>query len=503
VLPIRHGSPAGSGVQAPANAAFAEQLLRPGRFDERWRFFDANSRAIGESVRPARAFDPRERPWYRLAVKTPGQVVVTEPYVFSATREIGITVAATLRERPGAVAGADITLNDLSLFLSDQLPASNAKLLLFDAAGMVWASSEIQRLKASSKTELVPSLKEYGGAAYDALLPMASTALDVGQGSGVSHELRDSDQRQWRVSVGAVARVIGPPVFLAVLVDQDALQADLKRLRQLALLIAVAGVVLSGLLAFWAARRVSRPLQDLSIDATRLARLDLSDPNRPASGLREVDQVHESLRVARAGLQGYARYVPRRLVEHLLANHIEPVPSAIERDVTMFIASIEGLMPIIRNLVASELVERSEYYLQGVTDAVAEEDGIVDKFYGDALVCFFNAPVASSRHPSMACRAALAARSRFDAASEMAAMEGRGKLHVRFLLHTGVAVVGNFGTSERLTYTAVGVAPTVAARLMRCHAIYGSPTLVSGTVWAQAQRGLCVPVCRQGDAPRL
>src|SRR5690606_25888341 len=126
-------------------------------------------------------------------------------------------------------------------------------------------------------------------------------------------------------------------------------------------------------------------------------------------------------------------------------------------------------------------------YFACLVDAVLANKGTVDKFIGDALFAFWNAPLRQDDHAALACRAALAAR---DAAARFNAdlvAAGRKPWHTRFGLHAGEAVVGNMGASDRLNYTAVGNHVNVAARLEGMNKFYGTQILVSGDMAARLE----------------
>lgn len=492
LLPLRPESPERQVVRPPTNAAFAEQLNRGGGLDDRWRFFDDQFNLLSSEDRPHAGYDPRARAWYRNALRQPGQVVITEPYVYAVTSELGITLSRTVRGAPAMVAGADLALSDISRFLASRLGTTDVEMLLFDATGAVWASNKLPRMRELLASKEAPSLAVYGGSDYAKLLDLASSAPDLAKQAQRPQTLRGANGVSYLAIVGVATQVLGVPVFVAVLAPEQRVFGGVDRLRRWALSLSLAAVAVAALMAWWAARRLAKPLKDLAIEARRFSRFefDLPDPLAmpPPTRIREVDQLRESLDLARLGLAGYARYVPRPLVQHLLSNRVEPKPSAIERDITMLIATAEDVLRIMRTFSAKRLVERTEEYLQGITDAITAHNGTIDKFHGDALVAFFNAPVQSSRHPAQACDAALAAREQFAAAAELAQSQGDTPIQVRFVIHTGVAVVGNFGTTERLNYTAVGPAPSLASRLLRFNRRYRAEIVVTDSVKLHVER---------------
>jgi len=108
---------------------------------------------------------------------------------------------------------------------------------------------------------------------------------------------------------------------------------------------------------------------------------------------------------------------------------------------------------------------------------VRQHSGTIDKFVGDGLLAFFNAPDEVPQHENLACRAALIGL------QELALRQKEGALapfHTRVGLHCGEVLVGNIGTPERFGYTVLGDVVNVASRLESLNKIYGTSIIASG-----------------------
>jgi hypothetical protein len=108
--------------------------------------------------------------------------------------------------------------------------------------------------------------------------------------------------------------------------------------------------------------------------------------------------------------------------------------------------------------------------------------GTVDKFIGDSVMVFWNAPHLQLDHVERACRAALAAKAASEALNTQFEAEGLPPFAVRLGIHFGDAVVGNVGSAERMNYTALGNSVNLAARLEGLNKEYGTTILVSEAV---------------------
>jgi adenylate cyclase len=116
----------------------------------------------------------------------------------------------------------------------------------------------------------------------------------------------------------------------------------------------------------------------------------------------------------------------------------------------------------------------NEYFQGAVGSCVHRTDGTVVKYIGDAIFALWNAPEFQPDHAARACAAALHFR-------ELSKQPVRGhNLNTRIGLHTGVANVGNFGSEDRVDYTAIGESVNLASRMEGLNKYLGTNCLISG-----------------------
>jgi len=134
-----------------------------------------------------------------------------------------------------------------------------------------------------------------------------------------------------------------------------------------------------------------------------------------------------------------------------------------ERDITVMFADIRGFTSFSEQQSPAELVAVLNRYLAAGAEAVLDEEGTVDKFLGDAVMAWFNAPIPQPDHTLRAVRAALDLR----AAVEKLHAELPPEAHLSFGvgIHYGKAVLGWIGTEKRLEYTAIGDSVNTAKRI--------------------------------------
>jgi adenylate cyclase len=161
----------------------------------------------------------------------------------------------------------------------------------------------------------------------------------------------------------------------------------------------------------------------------------------------------------------FGRYVHPAVVRQLLADSSAINLGGETREITVLFADIRGYTQLAERIAPGELVRILNDYLNILTEAIWREEGTLTMFIGDALMAIFNAPLPQPDHAARAVRAAWAMRAALQ--RHHAALPADAEsVHYGIGVHTGLAVVGNIGSRERLqNYTAIGDAVNIAQRL--------------------------------------
>jgi class 3 adenylate cyclase len=153
------------------------------------------------------------------------------------------------------------------------------------------------------------------------------------------------------------------------------------------------------------------------------------------------------------------------------------------RTMTFLFTDIANFTTMSEGLEAKELGRVLNEYLEGMTEIVQKHGGMVDKFIGDAVVAIFNAPIDLPDHAGAAVRCALEMDRFSSSYSAEQRAQGIPFGLTRIGVHTGAAMVGNFGSRTRHNYTASGDAVNTAARLEGLNKHFGTTMCVSGATW--------------------
>lgn len=182
------------------------------------------------------------------------------------------------------------------------------------------------------------------------------------------------------------------------------------------------------------------------------------------------------------------QYVAREVVEQLLLSDLKDPLKPAQRDVTTLIADMEGYTTHVEALPVEEAARLTRDFLDCLTGPVLDKHGTLDKYTGDGLVAFWGAPLPIAHHADLALDAARDITERVRRMSEARVQAGGRPLRVRIGIESGLAMAGDFGTSFRSIYTAVGDSVNTASRLEQAARDYPHDVIVGAGTVARARR---------------
>jgi adenylate cyclase len=159
------------------------------------------------------------------------------------------------------------------------------------------------------------------------------------------------------------------------------------------------------------------------------------------------------------------QYVAREVVDELLRRDLLNPLLPARCEVTTLIADMEGYTHQVESLPVEEATRLTRDFLDCLTGPVLAHHGTLDKYTGDGLVAFWGAPLPEPRHADLALDAARDIMARVERMSRQRVAAGYLPLRVRIGIESGPAMAGDFGTSFRSIYTAVGDSVNTASRL--------------------------------------
>lgn len=177
-------------------------------------------------------------------------------------------------------------------------------------------------------------------------------------------------------------------------------------------------------------------------------------------------------------------YVSPDVVEQIVAKPDLLSVGGERRELTMFFSDVVGFTSISERLQPTVLAAMINEYLSMMSDIIQDARGTVDKYVGDSVVAFWNAPLDVADHALRAVRAAIVCQEELFTRREVFREKYGVELETRIGIHTDLVNVGNFGSQKRFAYTMIGDGANLASRLEGANKKFGTAILFSESVRA-------------------
>jgi adenylate cyclase len=446
-------------------------------------FLSENLIQVAETSGPA-SYDPRQRPWYVEAFKDE-KTLLTGPYVFYATGQPGYTLRIPLREgRRGVVAG-DLLLSRLEEMLNQQRLGQSGLAFLFNDADRVVGHPEMSRL--------IEQMPERGGELPDiraVRLAGLSPAILSWRKGGQAQQFFDDDAGRAYVAAFRRIETAGPAnIRLAVVAPLDEFFSKIISERRTLFALALGFVIATLPLAFWLGSLMARSLRELARQTDEIQRFQIADRPRLHSVIDEIDELGRSVFTTRTVVRNFSSFIPRQIVRQLIESGASLRLGGSRREITVLFTDVADFTAKTEKADPSQVMIYTSRYFAALSEGIMSHRGTIDKFIGDAVMAFWNAPDDDPDHVRNACKAVLGCVRKNAELNKSFQGEGWPPYMTRFGLHVGDAVVGNVGSSDRMNYTALGATVNLAARLEGLNKNYGTQILASADVKARAESG--------------
>ena len=474
-------------LRAPAIAHTVINLVRPtpaGDLPMRRVFQDRQGNEVGELDLWKYGYDARKRPWYWQTMRS-DRPYVSAPYLSFSIGAPVITVSAPLRGKVPGVIAADLKLDTFSDFVHAQRPGQHGTVVIFDQAGSLIAHPDFAALVEAAMTHpsrsQLPSVDEINSGLVATVL-RRSHNLD--RNEGVIHD-DDGHGYLFRLTKFTLGEGYGGSILL--LAAQDDFVQNVRKLQFNGLILAtIAGLAFIPVVWMFGST-MSHSLKRITAQARQLQTLEEPNLMPVTSHIREVHELGNTVLLAQRTIWSFAHFVPKEIVRRVIDNSISTRLGGIKQEITLVFTDVQGFTTIAETADPDVLMQQTSRYFSVLTQAFLAEGGTIDKFIGDAVMVFWNAPNPQADHVARACRAALAARTAGEKLNAEFEAEGLAPFITRFGIHVGEAVVGNVGSTERMNYTALGNTVNLAARLEGLNKQVGTTILASEDVYLRVR----------------
>lgn len=183
----------------------------------------------------------------------------------------------------------------------------------------------------------------------------------------------------------------------------------------------------------------------------------------------------------------FAHFVSRSVVNEIVEQERPLALGGEKKEITVLFTDIRGFTAISESLDAQELTELLNTVLTDLTNIVIENDGTLDKYVGDAMMCFWGAPIEDERHAHKACLSALQIQRKVHAEQKNWQERFRKEVFIRIGVNTGLVSVGNMGSTQVFDYTVIGDPVNIGSRLESLNRHFGSRILVGERTYSLTQ----------------
>jgi class 3 adenylate cyclase len=237
-------------------------------------------------------------------------------------------------------------------------------------------------------------------------------------------------------------------------------------------------------IVFWVTNAIRKPLYKVRDEILKLKDLDVNEHIDFKSNITEVNDMIEATDKVKTGLRSFAKYVPDKVVKQLITQGKDAKIGGEKEYVTILFSDIEGFTSISENNDVHEVVTSLNEYFDIYVKCLEESGATVDKFIGDAVMAFWNAPSKVENHEFVSVKTAIKIVNEIDALNQKWKSEGKKfTFKTRIGINSGEVIVGNIGSTNRINYTVTGDPVNLASRLEAANKQYNTKILVSESIY--------------------
>jgi adenylate cyclase len=450
-------------------------------------FYDRWPHEIGGYNTPT-TLDIRTLPGYQEA-KESKALAITEPAINPDTGYPIISVRVPIMRKGEFIgcASVNITLDILSSFLARHRTSANSVTMIADLIDgeIIAHSNQQQSVRAvDGKVEVARLDNIADGNVREAFRQYILTSQDnflfqsplTGEEMSASFtKVPDSFLKSW-----SVVNVTPTNDFVGALEATN---------RQMVVII-VALTALEVILMYFVSARLARPIELVSRELKSVENLSFAGVSARKSNIGEIAQLQSAAALLRNSLQSFSSFVPLDVVRELIRSGT-PLALGVEpKFLTVFFSDLENFSTQAEQLKPNDLLTQLSAYFEDVSQAITQEQGTIDKFSGDGIMAFWGAPAPQPDHVLRACAGAVRAARRMERLNQVWKADGRPNMRIRIGLNCANVLVGNVGSSERLSYTVMGDGVNVAARLEGINKIFGTTICISDSVFEAVEANI-------------
>lgn len=438
--------------------------------------YDTNMNLIGAKETSGASFDPRFRPWYQQAKFKKQHAWLVYPLVYLGTKksELGITAVYPIYDKSSqlrGVFGMNMPLGAISTFVGNIKVTKNSIVFICDdREHLITAYSSNVNLLEGYR---MPKLDDLG-------LAWVKQSFDLYNKTHDSVFIYSYDNKKYIAAYGKIPDIkTDAEWYIAIVTPYQDIVAPLQQGIFFSFILIFIAVVLGIIFSVVFSSGISRPIVKLAKDAELICQLKLEEVKQLCSRIKEIGYMADNFVKMKTALSSFQRYIPVALVRNLISSGKVAEVGGETKEITLLFSDIESFTPISENMEPQKVMQYLSEYFQTITKVIISTSGTVDKYIGDGAMAFWGAPIDDAEHALHACQAAVRIQAAFIELNNKWQSEGNPQTATRIGINTGQVIIGNVGSDDRLSYTALGDDVNLASRLESLNKTYKTYTLVS------------------------
>jgi adenylate cyclase len=445
-------------------------------------------------------YDYRIRPWYILGKKQKflEKGEWTNCYSFVKNTKdvrVGLTYASALgdgKDELFGVLGMDIGTEWVSGYLSESMQEIHKKgiyAFIFekipDGSSMILAHSlmaDVFPKNQDGNTVYYSSPKEMKDPAIEKMILSFNEMPLNGLAKIYDFEKLiyfDVDGSGYVGFIKTVLPGTSPDWYVCFYVPTNVLFKNANSYFYLAFGILIIVIIISVIFSFLIASLASKPLESLVLLAQKMGKLDFTHKVPNDSKIIEIKNLAHSMNLMQIGLRAFIQYLPKDMLQSLFDAGASASPGGKEKDVSIMFADIANFTHYSEKLSPNDLVLQLNEFFGCFSSVIIKNEGTVDKYIGDAVMAYWNAPRNCDDYAFKACSAVIQCLHNLSFLQKEWARLNKPIFKVRVGINTGNVVIGNVGTNEHLSYTVMGDNVNLASRLEGLNKVYDTTIMIS------------------------
>ncbi len=415
------------------------------------------------------------RPWYSAAIKNKKTTWV-DVYKYYFSRELGISVATPVISEHGDILGVikfDISLEFLRKLVEDARFSKNGVVFIVTQSNNLIAFPHI----IQDKNNVIMNIHQLPNH------PWVIASYDYFKKTGKLNFMIDYNHNQYLVSYNLLAQLGDNKWYLGIAAPRDDYIYSLRNTRQMGMLIGFVMLIFSIFIVSAIISRIVKPMKKITREIDKIKNFELTHTPKIASRIREVNAIASALHAMKKGLRSFQKYIPSSLVRDLIEAGDEAKTGGEKKSLAILFTDIHNFTAIAETSDPQLLAIHICDYFDVLTSIIIKQSGTIDKYIGDSVMAFWGAPLDVEQPCHKAAKAALLCMRELDILNGIWRSENKPIFHTSIGINFGEAVVGHFGSRERLSYTAFGDAVNLASRLQDINHYFDTKILVSEHVY--------------------